>query len=203
MVEGQLEARGIKNRDVLNAFLKIPREDFVPEEYKPDAYYDGALPIGEGQTISQPYMVALMTELLEPKKHGRVLEIGTGSGYQAAILSLLYKNVITMERIPSLARQSGEKFKKMGYRNITTVSGDGALGYPDEAPYDGIIVTAAAPDIPPPLTEQLKDGGRLVIPVGDRWVQTLKVVEKRGSKLNIEDSIQCVFVPLVGRFGFE
>jgi len=171
MVEEQLCSRGISSKNVIDAFLTIPRENFIPEENRASAYYDGALPIGEGQTISQPYMVAIMTELLELNKNSKVLEIGTGSGYQAAILSLLCKEVITMERIPLLVSQSQKKFMEMGYKNISVVSGDGTEGYKVEAPYDAIIVTAGASEIPPSLIDQLKNGGRLIIPVGERWLE--------------------------------
>lgn len=204
MVRYQLEARGITNPRVLDAMRKVPRHLFVPPERIYDAYSDHALPIGEGQTISQPYMVALMTELLDPAPSHRVLEIGTGSGYQAAILAELANEVVTIEREETLSQRAREVLESLGYRNITFVVGDGTEGYPPLAPYDGIIVTAGAPFIPQSLTEQLAPGGRLVIPVGHRYEQVLTVAQKdeRGN-VHVSEHGYCVFVPLIGKYGWQ
>jgi len=204
MVQYQLAARGITHRRVLEAMRRVPRHLFVPPERVEDAYSDHALPIGEGQTISQPYMVALMTQLLDPAPSHQVLEIGTGSGYQAAILAELANEVVTVEREESLSQRAREVLGSLGYRNITFVVGDGTEGYPPLAPYDGIIVTAGAPFIPQPLVEQLASGGRLVIPVGHRHEQVLTVAEKdEQGKLHISEHGYCVFVPLVGKHGWR
>jgi protein-L-isoaspartate(D-aspartate) O-methyltransferase len=203
MVESQLKARGITNNRVLEAFRKVPRHLFVPKNIIGSAYDDCALPIGDGQTISQPYMVAIMTELLELKGDEKVLEVGTGSGYQAAILAELAKKVITMERVPALAERAKKLLAEMGYGNVEVRMGDGTEGYPLEAPYDGIVVTAACPDIPPPLIEQLAEGGRLVLPVGERYSQILTLVRKEKGKITTEPSIGCIFVPLIGKFGYR
>jgi protein-L-isoaspartate(D-aspartate) O-methyltransferase len=203
MVEAQLIPRGISDPRVLDTFKKIPRHKFVPENIRSAAYDDCALPIGEGQTISQPYMVAIMTELLQLKGAEKVLEIGTGSGYQAAVLAELCKIVYTIERIDALSLRAKKIIKELGYTNVEFVVGDGTEGYPEAAPYDGIIVTAGCPEIPGPLIEQLSDGGRLVIPVGDIFQQTLTTVTKRGTKIETEESIPCIFVPLVGKYGWK
>ena len=204
MVQYQLAARGITHPRVLEAMRRVPRHLFVPPERVYDAYSDHALPIGEGQTISQPYMVALMTQLLDPAPSHQVLEIGTGSGYQAAILAELANEVVTVEREESLSQRAREVLGSLGYRNITFVVGDGTEGYPPLAPYDGIIVTAGAPFIPQPLVEQLASGGRLVIPVGHRHEQVLTVAEKdEQGKLHISEHGYCVFVPLVGKHGWR
>ena len=203
MVKTQLISRGIFDKLVLDAMKKVPRERFLPKELEGSAYDDCALPIGEGQTISQPYMVAIMTEKLGLSGGEKVLEIGTGSGYQAAVLAEIASEVITIERIPAIAERSGKLFDELGYKNIKTIVGDGTLGLPEEAPFDGIIVTAGSPDIPKPLVDQLSEGGRLVIPVGETFEQILTVVTKRGGKLDIENSIGCVFVPLVGKYGWK
>jgi len=202
MIESQLKPRGIKDKRLLEAMEKVPRQMFVPDNLKDYAYDDSALPIGDGQTISQPYMVAIMTELLELKGAEKVLEVGTGSGYQAAILSLLCKKVVSVERIKSLADKAGKLIAELGYNNVEIVVGDGTEGYKQGSPYDGIIVTAACPDIPEPLAKQLKEGGRLVLPVGERFSQILTVVHKIEGKIEIERSIACVFVPLIGKYGF-
>lgn len=202
MVETQLKARGIVDQRVLAAFLKVPRHLFVPANLQEGAYDDCALPIGQEQTISQPYMVAIMTELLALTGKEKVLEVGTGSGYQAAILGELAKKVVTMERVAALGESAQRLLIEMRYSSVEVKIGDGTEGYAPEAPYDGIIVTAATPDIPPPLFEQLKEGGRLVLPVGERYLQTLTIVRKRGGKPDIAQSIGCVFVPLLGKFGF-
>jgi protein-L-isoaspartate(D-aspartate) O-methyltransferase len=203
MVEVQLMARGISDKRLLEVMEKIPRHLFVPDNIKEYAYDDSALPIGEGQTISQPYMVTIMTELLELKGTEKVLEVGTGSGYQAAILSSLCKKVISVERIKPLADKSAKLLAELGYNNVEVVVGDGTEGYEPESPYDGIIVTAACPDIPDPLIRQLKEGGRLILPVGERYSQTLIIVRKEGGKIETEQSIGCVFVPLIGKYGFQ
>ena len=203
MVKTQLISRGIFDKLVLNAMKKVPRERFIPKDLEGSAYDDCALPIGEGQTISQPYMVAIMTEKLGLSDGEKVLEIGTGSGYQAAILAEIAKEVITIERIPVIAERSRKIFDELGYTNIKVIVGDGTLGLPEKAPFGGIIVTAGSPDIPKPLVDQLSDGGKLVIPVGETFEQTLTVVTKHGSKIDIERSIGCVFVPLVGKYGWK
>jgi len=181
---------------------EIPRHLFIPPPLRTSAYDDSALPIGDGQTISQPYMVAAMTEKLELKAGERSLEIGTGSGYQAALLAELSKKVVTVERLTALSSAAEKRLKWLGYENIIFAVGDGTEGWRAEAPYDAIIVTAACPDIPPPLVEQLKEGGRLVLPVGDRFIQTLTLVRKKTGKISVEGSFGCVFVPLIGKYGF-
>ena len=186
----------LRTRVVTRAFEEVPRELFVPQKYRGQAYSDQPLPIGEGQTISAPHMVAMMTELLEPKKTDKVLEVGAGSGYQAAILSRLVKKLITIELEPELARRARESLKKAGYRNVRVLAGDGSKGYPKEAPYDKVIVTCACPEIPPALIEQLKEGGKLVAPVGGGWHQELIVGVKRKGKLVEKNYGGCVFVPL-------
>jgi len=203
MVDDQLISRGIADKRVLEAFRKVPRHLFVPENMQASAYDDFAMPIGSGQTISQPYMVAIMTEKLELKGTEKVLEVGTGSGYQAAILCELARSVISIERIKTLSDQAEKLLKDMDYKNIKFVVGDGTEGYKPEAPYDGIIVTAACPAPPPPLIDQLAEGGRLVLPVGDRYLQNLTIIRKIKGKIETESSIGCMFVPLLGRFGFN
>ncbi len=203
MVNDQLVSRGIYDKLVLDAMKKVPRHKFVPKDLEASAYEDCALPIGEGQTISQPYMVAIMTEKLGLSGGEKVLEIGTGSGYQSAVLAEIAKEVYSIEMVPSLAERSRKLLEGLSYKNITVAAGDGTLGLPEKAPFDGIIVTAGAPSIPKPLTDQLADGGRLVIPVGEAFAQTLTIVTKRGKKLDVEGSIGCVFVPLVGKFGWQ
>jgi protein-L-isoaspartate(D-aspartate) O-methyltransferase len=197
MVETQIKARGVKDPRVLSALLKVERHRFVPEEYLNSSYSDQPLPIGEGQTISQPYIVALMTELLELKGEEKVLEIGTGSGYQAAILGELAKEVYTIEIIESLASKAKNLLLELGYQNIKVKAGDGYLGWPDVAPFDAIIVTAAPDHIPKPLIEQLKEGGRMVVPVGT-YTQELKKIIKRSGKIETTDVIPVVFVPMTG-----
>ena len=203
MVEQQLVPRGIKNNAVLDAFLKVERHRFVLEESLDNAYDDFPLSIGAGQTISQPYIVALMTECLGLKPHDRVLEIGTGSGYQAAILSLLCKEVYSVERLASFIKKTQTLLKELGYLNINIKEGDGTLGWSEEAPFDKIIVTAAAPKVPEPLFEQLKEGGRMVLPIGEVSSQSLTVVEKINNRPSISGVCGCVFVPLVGKYGWE
>lgn len=202
MVEQQLIERGITDERVLEAIGTIPRHEFVPPEVTSLAYSDQPLPIGEGQTISQPYMVAVMTEALELTGHERVLEIGTGSGYQAAVLSRLAREVFTVEQNEVLARAATERLKRLGFENVQVKVGDGTLGWPEHAPYEGIIVTAAAPRIPPPLLEQLAEGGRLVIPVGEEHQQELWQVRKHGPNISTRVVNYCRFVPLLGRYGW-
>lgn len=203
MVDYQLRRRGIKDERVLQAFLKVPRHKFVRPQDIWHAYEDYPLSIGYGQTISQPYMVAIMTELLELKGDERVLEIGTGSGYQAAILAELAKEVFTIERIPELARKAEAVLQELGYTNVKVIIGDGTKGLPEYAPYDAIIVTAAAPRPPQPLLEQLKDGGRLVVPVGTRKLQDLLRITRIGSEFKTENFGPCLFVPLIGEVGWR
>jgi len=203
MVEEQLRRRGISDLRVLDAMAKVPRHLFVPGNYQSAAYDDRPLPIGEGQTISQPYMVAVMTQSLELKGEERVLEIGTGSGYQTAILAEISQNVYTIERIPLLIERARKVLQEVGYTNISYRTGDGSKGWPQEAPFDGIVVTAGAPDTPQTLKSQLAEGGRLVIPTGPRYTQTLFKVTRKGDHFIEEDITGCVFVPLVGDFGWR
>lgn len=203
MVEQQIEARGIRDRRVLAAMRDVPRHLFVPVPYDRDAYADVPLPIGNGQTISQPYIVALMTGLLHPESTDTVLEIGAGSGYQAAILSLLVKSVVTIERLDAVAALANASLAAVHADNVKIVVGDGTLGYPPSAPYNGIIITAATPEIPVPLREQLAEGGRLVAPVGDRSLQELVVLERFGDRFTEERHGGVRFVPLIGEHGWE
>lgn len=203
MVDEQLVRRGIRDQRVLDAFRVVPRHEFVPLESSHLAYSDGPLPIGERQTISQPYIVALMTELLGLEGNEKVLEIGTGSGYQAAILGELAQEVYTVERFEALANTAKKVLKDLGYSNVHVFNGDGSKGLPEEAPYDGIIVTAAAPVVPPPLLEQLSDGGRLVIPVGGSSGQILERWERHGESLTNDKLIPVAFVPLRGSEGWR
>jgi protein-L-isoaspartate(D-aspartate) O-methyltransferase len=197
MVETQIKARGVKDPRVLSALLKVERHRFVPEEYLHSAYSDQPLPIGEGQTISQPYIVGLMTELLELKGEEKVLEIGTGSGYQAAILAELAKEVYSIEIIETLASMAKNKLLELGYQNIKVKAGDGYLGWPEASPFDAIIITCAPDHIPKPLIEQLKEGGRMVVPVGT-YAQELKKIVKQSGKIVTTDVIPVVFVPMTG-----
>jgi protein-L-isoaspartate(D-aspartate) O-methyltransferase len=199
MVEDQIRARGVQNTRVLEAMRTVPRHEFVPVTYRSQAYEDRPLPTSSGQTISQPYIVALMTELADPRPEYRVLEVGTGSGYQAAILARLVREVYTIEIVPELARTATDRLKRLGFPNIHVREGDGYLGWPDRAPFDAILVTAGAKEIPKPLIEQLKPGGRMVIPVdNDEGYQTLQVMEKDTSgKVRVRDLIPVRFVPLV------
>lgn len=202
MVETQLASRDIRDQRVLDVFRKVPRHLFVRESLRSSAYGDFPLPIGCGQTISQPYMVALMTQYLELKGDEKVLEIGTGSGYQTAILAELAKEVYSIERYEELAVNAQNVLDQLGYTNIHIKTGDGTLGWEEFSPYDGIIVTAGAPDIPKTLKEQLSDGGRLVIPVGGTFSQVLTVVKKTGDKYTQTEICGCIFVPLVGKYGW-
>jgi protein-L-isoaspartate(D-aspartate) O-methyltransferase len=204
MVETQIIARGIKDQRVLDAMLKVPRHLFVQEAMSGQAYSDTSLPIGERQTISQPYMVAIMSELLELEGSETVLEIGTGSGYQAAVLSYLAKRVCTIERIPTLASRARKLFDTLGLTNIAMKIDDGTIGWEAESPFDAVIVTAGAPEVPDALVEQLAVEGRLVIPVGDHLSQVLYRIRKKvdGSLLR-ESSVGCRFVKLIGRNGWS
>jgi len=196
MVKQQIEKRGIKDASTLAALRKTPRHLFVPQSIINDAYDDRPLPIGYGQTISQPFIVAYMTEIVKPKPDHRVLEIGTGSGYQAAVLAEIVKEVYTIEIIDSLGSQAQNRLSKLNYKNITVKTGDGYYGWKDKSPFDAIIVTAAAEHIPPPLIEQLKEGGRMIIPVGSPFmVQQLMLVEKKAGKARTTSMIPVRFVP--------
>jgi protein-L-isoaspartate(D-aspartate) O-methyltransferase len=204
MVEAQVIARGIRDRRVIEAMQKIPRHLFVEEAMAAQAYNDNPLPIGEKQTISQPYIVALMSELLELKGKEKVLELGTGSGYQAAVLAVLAERVCTMERIRPLAMRARKVLDGLGLLNVNIRVGDGTCGWEEEAPFDAILVTAGAPEIPDTLVAQLAVGGRLVLPVGDQFSQTLvRIVKQQDGSCTIEDSIGCRFVKLIGRHGWE
>jgi protein-L-isoaspartate(D-aspartate) O-methyltransferase len=200
MVERDLRGRGVRDPKVLEAMQTIPRHLFVPEPYRPEAYADNPLPIGEGQTISQPYVVALMSELLALQGHEKVLEIGTGSGYQAAVLARLAKEVYTIEVLPALAARAGETLKRLGYANVSVKSGDGFFGWPENAPFDAILITAAAEIIPDPLWAQLVEGGTLVMPLGEqRRTQKLVRVKKVDGKRQIQTITDVLFVPMTGR----
>jgi protein-L-isoaspartate(D-aspartate) O-methyltransferase len=198
MVSGQIAARGVRDARVLAALRKVPRHRFVPPSEQASAYEDRPLPIGHGQTISQPYIVALMTELARPAPTDRVLEIGTGSGYQAAVLARLVSHVYTIEIVPPLARAADTRLRELGYRNVTVLAGDGYLGWPEQAPFDIIMVTAAPDHVPPPLLEQLKRGGRMIVPVGPAAaVQELKLLEKGPAGEIVATAVTPVsFVPL-------
>jgi len=203
MVDRQIAPRGVSDLRVLAAMKKVPRHRFIPSHLWDQAYGDYPLPIGEDQTISQPYIVALMTELLELKATDRVLEVGTGSGYQAAILAELAAQVYSIDRVESLLARAEQILASLGYANIKTRVGDGTLGWPEEMPFDAIIVTAGAPQVPRPLTEQLALGGRLVIPVGDTWSQTLTCIRQTADGLKFEYHGGCRFVRLIGEYGWE
>ncbi|NWF52118.1 MAG: protein-L-isoaspartate(D-aspartate) O-methyltransferase [Nitrospirae bacterium] len=203
MVNTQLIPRGIRDERVLKAMRKVPRHLFVDESMQYKAYDDMALPICGGQTISQPYMVAIMTELLELKGDEKVLEVGTGSGYQAVILAELSREVYTIERIPPLVEKAEGRFRILGYKNIHTRIGDGTLGWTEKAPFDRIIITAATPEIPVPLLEQLSEGGIIVAPVGERLSQQLLKIRKTKGKVLKERHTPCVFVPLIGKYGWS
>jgi len=203
MVEEQIVARGVKDQRVIEAMSKVPRHVFVGKTYYHQAYNDYPLPVGHGQTISQPYMVAAMTELLNLSGDEKVLEVGTGSGYQTAILAFLCSKVYTMERIIELRQWAHDRLEKLGFRNVSFMVGDGSMGWREYAPYDGIMVTAGAPDIPDSLIEQLADNGRLVIPVGNEYCQTLNLVKKHKGRIFRKEVFECTFVPLLGKEGWE
>jgi len=198
MVREQIEARGIKDALTLQAMRKVRRHDFVPAGSGDAAYADHPLPIGHGQTISQPYIVAFMTEALALRGGEKVLEVGTGSGYQAAVLAEIAARVFTIEIVEPLAAESRERLSRLGYQNVEVRAGDGYLGWPEEAPFDAIIVTASAPRVPEPLKEQLKDGGRLILPIGDEY-QELVVVTRRGSRFEQKSVLPVRFVPMTGK----
>ncbi len=196
MVDTQIENRGVKDPLVLQAMRAVERHLFIPAPLDRNAYDDRPLPIGHGQTISQPYIVALMTELVEPKPDFKVLEIGAGSGYQAAVLAEIVDHVYTVEIVPALAEWADQRLTKAGYTNVSVKHADGYYGWEEHAPFDAIVVTAAAPHIPPPLIEQLKDGGKMIIPVGSRFrVQQLVLVEKRQERITSRNIIPVRFVP--------
>jgi protein-L-isoaspartate(D-aspartate) O-methyltransferase len=202
MVEEQLIPRGISDPAVLASMRKVPRHEFVEDAMRARAYGDHPLPIGSSQTISQPYIVALMTQALALTGSGKVLEIGTGSGYQAAVLSSLCERVYTIERIDSLLVRARKVFDRLRYYNITSRIDDGTIGWQDEAPFTGILVTAGGPSIPPPLVEQLADPGRMIIPVGNRDIQELQLLEKKDGEISIKTIEQVRFVNLIGSHGW-
>jgi protein-L-isoaspartate(D-aspartate) O-methyltransferase len=201
MVEEQLIARGINDKRVIDAFRKVERHRFVNDEKKTSAYADFPVPIGEGQTISQPYIVAVMTQSLDLSGAEKVLEIGTGSGYQTAILAELAKDIFTIERLEKLSLHAASTLTETGYKNIHFSVGDGTLGWKEEAPFDRIIITAASPQVPLPLTEQLDNTGKLVLPLGHQGSQILTLVKKIENKFESTYICSCVFVPLIGKFG--
>ncbi len=200
MVAQQLAAPGrdITNRAVLEAMARVPRQEFVPAGYREEAYADHPLPIGHGQTISQPFIVAYMTEQLQPKPTDRVLEIGTGSGYQAAVLAGLVKEVYTIEIVEALARQAAADLSRLGYTNVHVRAGDGYKGWPEAAPFDAIMVTCAPQSVPQPLMDQLKEGGRMIIPVGPVYDQNLYLLRKQGGKVVQQAVLAVRFVPMTG-----
>jgi protein-L-isoaspartate(D-aspartate) O-methyltransferase len=202
MVEEQMRARGIRSEQVLRAMLAVPRHLFVPEEHLDSAYADRPIEIGEGQTVAQPFMVAAMAEALELSGAERVLEVGTGSGYSAAVLSFLAAQVYTIEKYPSLAAEARRRLDGLSCRNVFVYAGDDSVGLQSAAPFDAISVAAAAPDVPAPLVDQLAESGRMVIPVGNSENQELLLVTKRGGKIDSRRLHYCRFVPLTGRHGF-
>jgi len=203
MVEEQLERRGITDARVLGAMREVPRHLFVEEALRGRAYGDYPLPIGEEQTISQPYIVALMTQLLELSGREKALEVGTGSGYQTAVLAELARRVCSVERLPRLAERARALLEQLGYTNVWVRVGSGTLGWPDEAPFDRILVTAGGPAVPPPLFQQLAEGGRMVVPIGDPACQVLTLVEKVGGEMKTRECGECKFVKLVGKYAWE
>ena len=203
MVETQMRRRGITDQRVLAAMSKVPRHEFLSRQYWPDAYADHPVPIGEQQTTSQPYIIAIMLQAAEVKAQDRVLEIGAGSGYQTALLCELAREVFAVERYAALSADLTRRLQELGYKNATVVTGDGSLGFPQHAPYDAIVVAAAAPRVPPALVEQLAPGGRLVIPVGDAQQQILQLASKDAAgNVSVSSLESCRFVPLVGQQGF-
>ena len=203
MVAEQLVPRGIKDPRVLEAMGKVPRHLFVDEALRDKAYGDHPLPIGEGQTISQPFMVGRMTELLRLTGTEKVLEVGTGSGYQAAVLAQLAARVCAIERLAKLATRARETLERLGITNVWVRTANGTFGWPDEAPFDRILVAAAGPSVPPPLLEQLAEGGRMVMPVGPANYQKLQVIDKIGGQPRVTEDSECVFVKLIGKFAWE
>jgi protein-L-isoaspartate(D-aspartate) O-methyltransferase len=203
MVNNQIARRGIVDERILDAMRTVPRHFFVPEEFQRDAYGDFPLPIGNAQTISQPYIVAFMTNILDLQGNECVLEVGTGSGYQAAVLSLLVKKVHTVERVPALAEKAQKTLQELGIKNIEVHEGDGSLGWLDHAPYQAILVTAAAPAVPKALLDQLDVGGRMVIPVGGRYQQLLEIWRRDQDGLKSQEILPVVFVPLKGKQGWK
>lgn len=203
MVQEQLRQRGIRDERVLAAMSKVPREDFISPEFAQEAYADGPLPIGKGQTVSQPYMVAAMVEALEVQPTDNVLEVGTGTGYEAAVLGELAAEVWTIERHASLADRARHILQEIGYRNIYVICGDGSLGLPLHAPFDKIVVAAGAPNAPPSLIEQLAEGGRMAVPVGNRVEQQLQIMRKLDGGIVTSSNVLCCFVPLVGAEGWQ
>ena len=199
MVRDQIQARGVSNEVVLHALARVPRHEFVPEQQSPRAYADSPLPVGHGQTISQPYIVGFMTEMLDLEPGDRVLEVGTGSAYQAAILAEIVDRVVSIEIVKPLAESAADRLNRLGYRNVTVFHGDGYYGHAQGAPYDAIIVTAAATHVPPPLIKQLKPGGHIAIPVGSGWTQNLLLVEKDlDGETSTRNLLAVRFVPLTG-----
>ena len=203
MVRDQLAARDITDRRVLAAMAAVPRDAFVPEHLRQHAFDDGPLPIGHGQTISQPYIVALMTQAAQVTRRSRVLDVGTGSGYQTAVLAKLASHVWSIERLEPLAREAQRRLSGIGFTNISYIVGDGALGHETAQPYDAIIVAAAAPKPPEPLRDQLALGGRLVVPIGDRALQDLTIIERTTDGYHTTSAGPCRFVPLVSEAAFE
>jgi protein-L-isoaspartate(D-aspartate) O-methyltransferase len=203
MVESQLRARGIRDERVLAAMLHVPRHEFVSADYRDQVYEDHPIPIGQGQTLSQPYIVAIMLEVLALDPADGVLEVGTGSGYQTALLSELTRQVYSVERHASLARAAEATLARLGYTNVEVLLGDGSQGLPEHAPFDAIVVSAAAPQIPSPLFEQLREGGRMVIPVGPAHAQALQLVRKHAGKPVVTNLEGCRFVPLIGSEGYH
>jgi len=203
MVDKQIAARGVRDERVLSVMRNTPRHLFVPRVQWLDAYKDCALPIACEQTISQPYMVAAMTEMLRIAPGAKILEIGTGSGYQAAVLAQLAGTVVTIERHPALAREACALLESLGCTNVRVIADDGSPGFPEEAPYDGIVVTAGAPTVPPSLPAQLAEGGRLVVPVGNEKIQDIVTIVRRGDLYEQEHGMACRFVPLIGKQGWR
>jgi len=202
MVNEQLASLGVKNPRVLDAMRRVPRHEFVPAQWRSSAYDDSPLPIGYDQTISQPFVVAFMTEQLDPRPRERVLEIGTGSGYQAAVLAEMGAEVFTIEIVEPLAKRAGETLRRLGYKNVKVKAGDGYKGWPEFAPFDAIIVTCAPDHVPSPLVEQLKDGGRMIIPVGrEGSAQNLVLLEKRNGEIKQRAVLPVRFVPMTGEAG--
>jgi protein-L-isoaspartate(D-aspartate) O-methyltransferase len=199
----QVAARGVADLRVLDAMRRVPRHRFVDEALRDQAYGDYPLPIGDGQTISQPFIVGRMTELLALAGREKVLEIGTGCGYQAAVLAEVAARVCTVERLPRLASRARQTLEALGYTNVWVRTANGTFGWPDEAPFDRILVAAGGPEVPPPLFEQLAEGGRMVMPVGSADTQTLSVIEKRSGEMRVTQDSGCVFVKLIGKYAWQ